>query len=207
LTLTSFIQDRNNTGLPSSFAHLPGVEYHFGLLREYTEATFIGYTPIVPEEDKNLWITYTKENAEKWLFEEPQEVHREEVTGYGDQDDDHHGRKLEKDVQSITPYIWKYVVDDDKGNEIVFDQLTCQARGEIDHDDIIRVVETESPSSPLWYYSPPLKATGINAVNFNVRSETDIREAFELVEATQLPTFRDICPFAAWFPVCTGQYY
>jgi hypothetical protein len=106
-------------------------------------------------------------------------------------------------VASVKPYIWKYLVYDDNGMEIVVDDLTCQARSEIDHDQFVNVVETESPSNPLWYYSPPLKYTGINAVNFNVRSEVDFRDAFELVEATKLPTFRDICSLAEWFPVST----
>jgi hypothetical protein len=199
------IQDGHNSAYPSSFTHLPGVEHHFGLFREYKKATFIGYTPTIPKKDKNLWITYSQVEAETWLWEDPQEVYNEDLTGYN-HNETHHRRKVQENVTSVRPYIWKYLVYDDKGKEIVVDDLTCRARSEIDHDAFVPVVDTESPSNPLWYYSPPLKTTGINAVNFNVRSEAYIRDSFELVEATKLPTFRDICPFAEWFPVSTGWY-
>jgi hypothetical protein len=200
LTFTTLIQIGNNTEYPNSFIDVPGVEHHFGLSRQFTKATFIGYTPIVRKADKNLWIDYSQEKAGEWLFEQPQEAYRGDTIGY-DLHEDHQTRKLQEDVASVKPYIWKDLVYDDNGKEIVVDDLTCQARSKIGHDDFVHVVETESPSNPLWYYSPPLKATGINSVNFNVRSEADFRDAFRLVEATMLPTFRDICPFAEWFQV------
>jgi hypothetical protein len=202
LTITTLIQDGHNTEYPSSFTHFPGVEHHFGLFRESSEASFIGYTPIIPEEDVFLWITYSQVEAEEWLLENPQEIYREDQDKNQHHEDDHR-RKLQEDVAYVRPYIWKNLVYNDEGKEIVVDDLTCQTRSEIDHEDFVPVVETESPSNPLWHYSPPPKATGINAVNFNVRSEADFRDAFELVEATKFPTFRDICPSAEWFQVCT----
>jgi hypothetical protein len=204
--MTSFIQDGNNSEYPSSFMLLPGVEHHFGLTREFTKATFMGFTPIIPEEDKDLWISFSQEKAEEWLLEDPQELSRGNVTGYNLYQN-YQRRKLKDDLAEIMPFIWKNLIHDDKGTQVAVDGLTCQARSEIDHDTIFHVVETESPSNPLWYYSPPLKATGINAVNFNVKSEADFRDAFEMVEATKLPTFREICPWAEWFPVCTFRCY
>jgi hypothetical protein len=83
--MTSLIQDRQPTDYPSGFTYLPGVEHHFGLFREFTKATFIGYTPIVSEEDMLLWITYSQVEAENWLLENPQEVYRDDQHG-----NDHH---------------------------------------------------------------------------------------------------------------------
>jgi hypothetical protein len=123
-------------------------------------------------------------------------------------DDDHDDVQDDGNVEltggvSVLPYIWKYTTYEDDGTEIPLNDLDCDWHARYDHSNLVHMVDMDAPANPLWHYSPVPKQSGINAVNFNVRSDRNFKEAFELVEEEHRPTFHYICPSAQWFKVRT----